>query len=98
VRRIAKAGHLLGMFPIPGLVQLGAPGKGNHVGGSFPMRRAPGDLESDVLGRPRGFDRVHVVDASVFPSVPATTVTLTVMANAHRIASVVGGEDPAGGG
>jgi choline dehydrogenase-like flavoprotein len=77
------------MLPIPGLVQLGSPGKGNHVGGSFPMRRRPGDLESDVLGRVRGFDRVHVVDASIFPSVPATTVTLTVMANAHRIAAAV---------
>ncbi len=88
VRRVARNGHLLGMFPIPGLVQLGAPGKSNHVGGSFPMRRRPGDLESDVLGRLRGFERVHVVDASVFPSVPATTVTLTAMANAHRIATV----------
>jgi choline dehydrogenase-like flavoprotein len=95
VRRVATAGHLLGMFPIPGLVQPGLPGKGNHVGGSFPMRRTPGDLESDVLGRPRGFDRIHVVDASVFPSVPATTVTLTVMANAHRIAATVGRGDPA---
>jgi choline dehydrogenase-like flavoprotein len=98
VRRIATTGHLLGMFPIPGLVQLGSPGKSNHVGGSFPMRRTPGDLESDVLGRVRGFDRVHVVDASVFPSVPATTVTLTVMANAHRIAAAVGRADPAVGG
>ena len=98
VRRVAKAGHLLGMFPIPGLVQLGPPGKSNHVGGSFPMRRTPGDLESDVLGRPGGFDRVHVVDSSVFPSVPATTVTLTVMANAHRIAAAVGSADPAVGG
>jgi choline dehydrogenase-like flavoprotein len=93
VRRIAANGHLLGMFPIPGLVQRGSPGKSNHVGGSFPMRRRPGDLESDVLGRPRGF--VHVVDASVFPSVPATTVTLTAMANAHRIAAAVGRAAPA---
>ena len=80
VRRVARAGHLLGMFPIPGLVQLGAPGKSNHVGGSFPMRRGPGELESDVLGRLAGFERVHIVDASVFPSIPATTVTLTAMA------------------
>jgi choline dehydrogenase-like flavoprotein len=29
--------------------------------------------------------RVHVVDASVLPSVPATTITYTIMANAHRI-------------
>jgi len=30
---------------------------------------------------------VHLLDASVFPSIPATTITLTVMANAHRIAT-----------
>jgi choline dehydrogenase-like flavoprotein len=27
------------------------------------------------------------VDASVLPTVPATTITFSVMANAHRIAS-----------
>jgi choline dehydrogenase-like flavoprotein len=51
------------------------------------MRAHPGPFEVDVLGRPHGFTRVHVVDASVFPSLPATTITLSVMANAHRIAS-----------
>jgi choline dehydrogenase-like flavoprotein len=25
------------------------------------------------------------VDSSIFPSIPATTITLTAMANAHRI-------------
>ena len=56
------------------------------------MRREPGELETDTLGRPRGWERVHVVDAAVFPSFPATTVTLSVMANAHRIATAaVGG-------
>jgi choline dehydrogenase-like flavoprotein len=33
--------------------------------------------------------RVHLADASVFPTVPATTFTLTIMANAHRIVSSV---------
>ena len=37
------------------------------------------------LGRPAGFKRVYVVDSTVFPSIPATTITFTVMANAHRI-------------
>jgi choline dehydrogenase-like flavoprotein len=41
------------------------------------------------LGRLAAWDNIHLVDASVFPSVPATTFTLTVMANAHRIASRV---------
>jgi hypothetical protein len=45
-----------------------------------------GDLSSDFLGRPSGFARVHAIDASVFPSVPATTMLLLSMANADRIA------------
>jgi choline dehydrogenase-like flavoprotein len=90
IRRLARAGYYLGMFPMFGFAQVGAPGKGNHLGGSLPMRREPGELETDTLGRPRGWRRVHVIDASVFPSVPATTVTLSVMANAHRIATAVG--------
>jgi hypothetical protein len=87
VRRLAEKGRLLGMFPIPRLVQTGRPGKSNHVGGSLPMRHEPGELETDTLGRPPNWSRVHVVDASIFPSVPATTVTISVMANAHRIAT-----------
>jgi choline dehydrogenase-like flavoprotein len=90
VRRLATSGRLLGMFPIPGIVQTGLPGKSQHVGGSFPMRHMPAELESDLLGCLPDFEHVHVVDASVFPSMPATTVTLTAMANAHRIAATVG--------
>jgi choline dehydrogenase-like flavoprotein len=68
-------------------LKLGRPGSGAHVGGSFPMTADPGEFESDRQGRPVPFERVHVVDATVFPTVPAPTITLTVMANAHRIAS-----------
>lgn len=87
IRRLTASGRLLGMVPVPGLIQIGRPGKGNHLGGSLPMRRQPGALETDTLGRLPSSDRVHVVDASIFPSVPATTVTISVMANAHRIAT-----------
>jgi choline dehydrogenase-like flavoprotein len=80
VARVTKA------MPLGPLGYLGPPGMGYHVGGSLPMRAAPGPLESDTLGRPHGLERVHVVDASVFPTIPATTVTLSVMANATRIA------------
>jgi choline dehydrogenase-like flavoprotein len=85
----ARAG--LRMAPIAPALKLGDAGRGYHVGGSFPMRAKPGPFESDTLGRPYGFDRVHLVDASTFPSIPASTVTLTVLANAHRIASEVAG-------
>jgi hypothetical protein len=66
-------------------LQLWEPGRGNHLGGTFPMARRPRGLQSDLLGRPGGLERVHLVDASVLPTIPATTVTLSVMANAHRI-------------
>ncbi len=87
VRRLAAAGRLLGMMPVPGLLHIDRPGKSNHLGGSLPMRREPGELETDTLGRVPNWGRVHVVDASIFPSFPATTVTISVMANAHRIAA-----------
>jgi choline dehydrogenase-like flavoprotein len=76
-------------IPIPLAMRVGEPGRGYHSGGTFPMRQNPGALETDLLGRPTGFSRVHLVDASVFPSLPATTITLSVMANAHRIGSAV---------
>lgn len=78
--------------PSPVMAKLFKPGMGNHSGGTFPMRKNPSNFESDTLGRPCGFNRVHVVDSTVFPSIPGTTITLTIMANAHRIASVVSSE------
>lgn len=87
VRRLARKGRALGMVPVPFLLHIERPGKSNHLGGSLPMRREPGELETDALGRVPQWNRVHVVDGSVFPSFPATTVTISVMANAHRIAA-----------
>jgi choline dehydrogenase-like flavoprotein len=74
-------------FPVPPAIRPGEPGRGFHTGGTFPMRRNPDAFQADLLGRPTGFSRVHLVDSSVFPSLPATTITLSVMANAHRIGS-----------
>lgn len=74
---------------IPGLpaAHLAKPGRSFHCGGSFPMSESRGEFESDLLGRVAGFSRVHAVDSTVLPSIPGTTITLGVMANAHRIAA-----------
>lgn len=61
------------------------PGASAQIGGTFPMRAAPTGTESDILGRPAGLRSVHLVDASVLPSLSATTITLMTMANTHRI-------------
>jgi choline dehydrogenase-like flavoprotein len=77
--------RMLGAVPLFPMLQVAEPGRSFHNGGSFPMRAQPGRFESDCLGRPHGWQRVHAVDATVFPSIPPTTITLSVMANAHRI-------------
>ena len=84
-RRLRAERSSMRAFPIGPAMRVGAPGRGFHTGGTFPMRSNPGAFEVDLLGRPSGFSRLHLVDASVFPTLPATTITLSVMANAHRI-------------
>jgi len=85
VREMLRQSRRLGGIVLPPMLQLAEPGRGFHCGGSFPMRENPQPFESDCLGRPHGWTRVHAVDATVLPGAPATTITLSVMANAHRI-------------
>lgn len=80
----------IGAIPLVPGIKVPAPGSGYHSGGTFPMSANPKELESDTLGQIPGLARVHIVDSSIFPSIPATSITFTIMANAHRIASILG--------
>jgi hypothetical protein len=87
-RRFTRLLSRVGVVPVTPLMY-GDPLKpiGWHFGGTLPMMKAPRDeMHTDVLGRPKGWQKIHVVDSSVFSSVPATTVALLAMANASRIA------------
>lgn len=75
-----------GFCLIPG-VQIPRPGASYHTGGTFPMRHHPSACETDTLGRLPGWKSIHIVDSSVFPSIPATTMVMSTMANARRIAT-----------
>ncbi len=83
--RLAQVLKLAGLMPLSFARRPGEIGSSFHVGGSVPMAKTPGSGQSDILGRPKGLSRVHLVDASNLPSIPATTITFSVMANAHRI-------------
>ena len=86
--RITRSAQLLDLYPVIPMFRLSAAGKSYHWGASFPhMTDGPTVFSSDSLGRVGSWKRTHLVDASVFPMVPAMTYGLTVMANAHRIAS-----------
>ena len=86
-RRLARTLRPAGLYLQPRLTRFANPGSGTHCGASFPMRARPvAPLDTDALGRPFGWRRVHAVDASVLPSIPGTTLAFAVMANAARIA------------
>jgi choline dehydrogenase-like flavoprotein len=87
-RRFTRLMSMVGVLPATPFMY-GDPLKpiGWHFGGTLPMTKAPSDeMHTDLLGRPKGWQQIHVVDSSVFSSVPATTVALLAMANASRIA------------
>jgi len=88
LRRITQAAPLLDLYPAIPMLRLSKAGKSYHWGGSFPHADDRSTMfTSDRLGRVGSWRNTHLVDASVWPTVPATTYGLTTMANAHRIAS-----------
>lgn len=91
LRKLLRLAPSLGAAALRPMLQMTAPGRGFHSGGSWPMRAQPGRGETDTLGRPAGWSRVHAVDATIFPTVPATTITFSAMANAHRIGTAAAG-------
>jgi len=88
-RRLTRVSRKAGIHFQPRMIRFSNPGSGTHCGSSFPMRSQPVDkLDSDSLGRPFGWRRIHAIDASVLPSIPGTTLAFPVMANAVRIAEL----------
>ncbi len=84
---LAKNFFDLGIFPLLPMVSISKIGRSFHYGGSFPMSSKNQKFASDIYGRPNGLQRIHLIDASVFPSIGAGSITPTIMANAYRIAS-----------
>ncbi len=88
IKRMWRAAPYLDLWPVTSKMLWSGAAKSYHFGGTFPhtSERDIGDGRTDRLGRLARWDRIHLIDGSVFPNVPATTFTLTVMANSHRIA------------
>ena len=82
---IAAFRHL-GAYTLKRLASMSPPGWGFHYAACLPMRRNPGPYETHIDGRLWDSKRVRVIDGSVLPSLPAKNHSLTLMANAARIA------------
>jgi len=88
IKRIWRAAPYLDLWPVTPQMLWSGGAKSYHFGGSFPhaSEQDSGSVTTDRLGRLAQWDRIHLIDGSVLPNVAATTFTLTVMANSHRIA------------
>ena len=88
LRRIKAHRDFVGLRPLLGLA-IGMPaGASFHLGGTLPMRDgSAGALETDTAGAITGLPNCYAVDASVFPTMPAQNPTLSIMANAMRVAA-----------
>lgn len=70
------------------------PGHGSsiHYAGTFPMSASPGPLQTACDGLLAGTRAVHIADGSLLPRLPAKGLTLTLMANADRIGTLLNGK------
>jgi choline dehydrogenase-like flavoprotein len=86
LRSVKRTLRELGCIAPPHTSQVLPRGSSAHYGGTLPMLADGGDLTCTPAGRLRPYENLYVADASVLPYLPAKNSTLTVMANAVRIA------------
>lgn len=84
-RCLRRALRSLGAWAIPGSLSPAPPGADAHYAGTLPMG-GEGMAGSDIMGQLNALPGFHVVDGAALPNLPARHSTLTIMANADRIA------------
>ena len=66
-----RKGLLFGTVFCHWMIKFSNPGSGTHCGGLVSDEERPvGPFDTDRLGRPFGWSKIFVVDASVLPSIP----------------------------
>ncbi len=84
-RALARRLQRLGAYAVPGSLTLSLPGADAHYAGTLPMGgQGPAACTPD--GALAGHPGIYVVDGAALPVLPARHCTLTIMANADRIA------------
>ncbi len=76
----------MGALLMPMSFTVGRPGADIHYAGTLPMHLTPRIGQTDRLGEVAGLPGVHIVDGACLPSLTEKSHTLTLMANADRIA------------
>lgn len=83
-RGLLRAGAIV----LPFSTKMAGPGADFHYGASLP-HGGTGPTRTDMLGQLSNIERLHIADGAVLPRLPSRHPTLTIMANADRIARSV---------
>ena len=84
--KLVKSYLSLGGIMLPKSFTIGEPGGDIHYSCTLPMRKSPRVGETDQNGQIFGLENVYAVDGSSLPALSEKSHTLTIMANADRIA------------
>lgn len=85
-RRITQAFRRMGGWLLPGSFVPGVAGADLHYAATLPIRRTPAAHECHLDGRLAGASNLYIVDGASLPTLPAKAHTLSLIANADRIA------------
>jgi choline dehydrogenase-like flavoprotein len=88
-KSLAKMFRHLGAMVVPGSVIAAAPGSDIHYAGTLPMRDRPGRGETTAYGEVEGLPGLFAMDGAALSGLPAKPHTLTIMANANRMATLL---------
>jgi len=84
-RRLAREMRRLGAFALPGSLTIAQPGADAHYAGTLPMG-GNGPTACAPTGELKACPGLYIADGAVLTDLPAKHCTLTIMANADRIA------------
>ncbi|MGV8941730.1 MAG: hypothetical protein ACOH1P_09390 [Lysobacter sp.] len=87
--RLRRGFRRMGAWMLPGSFIPGAPGADLHYAGTLPINRAPRPHECHLNGQISGLPGVYAIDGASLPVLPAKAHTLTIVANADRIARML---------
>jgi choline dehydrogenase-like flavoprotein len=79
-----RALRMLGCLPWS--AEVAPAGAGIHYAGTIPMGEGP--LCSDLTGRANAYRNLYLCDGASFPSLPSKSITLNLVANAIRVATL----------
>ena len=89
IRVVKRALRALGGFVPPGMTRTLPKGASVHYTGTLPVSAAAEPLTCTRDCRSRDFENLSIVDGASFPFLPAKNLTLTLMANAVRVAETI---------